>query len=72
MDVLGSRYRKGSTIITSQIDNLGWLKLFEDRAIGEAIVDRLVNPSQKIVLNGGSYRERIQLSKKPKKLDGNR
>lgn len=69
MDVLGTRYRKGSTIITSQIDNLGWLRLFEDQAIAEAIVDRLVNPSQKIVLNGGSYRERIQLAKKSKKLD---
>ncbi len=66
MDILDGRYRKGTTIITSQIDNLGWSKLFEDPAIGEAIVDRLVNPSQKILLKGGSYRERIQNERRVK------
>lgn len=68
MDILDGRYRTGTTIITSQIDNLGWLKLFEDAAIGEAVVDRLVNPSQKIILNGGSYRERLQQTKRTKNL----
>lgn len=68
MDILDSRYRKGTTIVTSQVDNLGWSKLYEDPAIGEAIVDRLVNPSQKILLKGGSYRERIQNERKTKNL----
>lgn len=60
MDILDGRYRKGTVIVTSQIDNLGWHKLFEDPVIGEAIVDRIVNPSQKIILKGGSYRERLK------------
>lgn len=59
MDILEERYRKLSVIITSQVDPRGWLKLFEDPVIAEAIVDRLVNPSQKIILKGGSYREKI-------------
>lgn len=63
MDILDGRYRKGSVIVTSQIDNLGWQKLFDDPVIGEAIVDRLVNPSQKIILKGGSYRERLKSRK---------
>ena len=59
MDILEERYRKLSVIVTSQVDPRGWLKLFEDPVIAEAIVDRLVNPSQKIILKGGSYREKI-------------
>lgn len=68
MDILDSRYRKGSVIITSQIDTMGWNKLFEDPVIGEAIVDRLINPSQKITLKGGSYRERLKTAANGKSL----
>lgn len=60
LDLLEERYHKGSQIVTSQVDSKGWLKLFEDPVIAEAIVDRLLHPSQKIILKGGSYRERHQ------------
>jgi DNA replication protein DnaC len=60
VDVLEDRYRNGVVIVTSQVDDKGWKKLFEDPVISEAIVDRLLHPSQKIVLKGGSYRERLQ------------
>jgi DNA replication protein DnaC len=59
VDLLEDRYRHGIVIVTSQVDSRGWLKLFEDPVIGEAIVDRLIHPSQRIVLKGGSYRERL-------------
>jgi DNA replication protein DnaC len=59
VDLLEERYRRGSLIVTSQVDPRGWLKLFEDPVIGEAIVDRIIHPSQKLVLKGGSYRERL-------------
>jgi len=40
------------------------LKLFENPVIAEAIVDRLVNPCQKITLKGErSYREKIKEKK---------
>jgi len=68
MDVLDGRYRQGSVIVTSQVDPMGWTKLFEDPVIGEAIVDRLKNPSQKIVLKGGSYRERLKAKEGGKSL----
>lgn len=65
MDILEERYQKGVVLLTSQINPEGWLKLFEDPVIAEAIVDRLVHPSQKLVLKGGgSYREKLQKSKK--------
>ena len=60
VDILEERHRKGSVIVTSQVDPKGWMKLFEDPVIGEAIVDRLINPSQKIQLLGGTYREKLQ------------
>ena len=60
MDILEERYQKGIVILTSQINPEGWLKLFEDPVIAEAIVDRIVHPSQKIILKGGvSYREKL-------------
>ena len=59
VDLLEERSRKGPVIVTSQVDPKGWGKLFEDPVIAEAIVDRLINPSQKITLKGGSYRERL-------------
>lgn len=61
MDLLEERYQKGIVILTSQVNPEGWIKLFEDPVIAEAIVDRLVHPSQKLILKGGgSYRERLQ------------
>lgn len=65
MDILEERYQKGVVILTSQINPEGWLKLFEDPVIAEAIVDRLVHPSQKLILKGGgSYREKLKPNQK--------
>lgn len=60
VDILEDRHRKGSVIVTSQVEPKGWLKLFEDPVIAEAIVDRLLNPSQKIHLQGPNFREKLQ------------
>lgn len=60
VDLLEDRHRKGSVIVTSQVDPRGWMKLFEDPVIAEAIVNRLEFPSLRINLKGGSYREKLQ------------
>lgn len=72
MDILEERYHKAPLIVTSQVEPQGWLKLFEDPVIGEAIVDRLIHPSQKITLKGDkSYREKLTENKaRLKKDDG--
>lgn len=59
VDILEERYQKGSVVITSQVNPEGWLKLFEDPVIAEAIVDRLKSPSQELRLKGPSYRDRL-------------
>jgi len=63
VELLEGRVKKGPVIITSQVDPKGWHKLFEDSVIAEAIVDRMINPSQRLQLKGGSYRERLNLPK---------
>lgn len=60
VDILEDRHRKGSVVVTSQVDPKGWTKLFEDPVIAEAIVSRLEHPSQKLVITGGNYREKLQ------------
>jgi len=62
VDLLEDRHRKGSVIVTSQVDPRGWQKLFEDPVIAEAIVNRLEHPSQRLNLKGGSYRDKLQSS----------
>jgi DNA replication protein DnaC len=60
VDILEDRHQKGSVIVTSQVDPKGWMKLFEDPVIAEAIVSRLEHPCQRIILKGGNYREKLQ------------
>ena len=71
IDIIEERYQKAPLIVTSQVEPQGWLKLFEDTVIAEAIVDRLIHPSQKITLKGEcSYREKIKEKKGLKKNGG--
>ena len=61
VDLLEDRHKKGSVVVTSQADPKGWPKLFEDQLIAEAITSRLEHPSQKLILKGGNYREKLQM-----------
>jgi len=71
VDILEERYQNGPVIVTSQVEPQGWLKLFEDPVIAEAIVDRLIHPCEKITLNGErSYREKIKENKIGLKKEG--
>jgi len=71
VDILEERYQNGPVIVTSQVEPQGWLKLFEDPVIAEAIVDRLIHLCEKITLNGErSYREKIKENKIGLKTEG--
>jgi DNA replication protein DnaC len=59
IDILEDRSKKGPIIVTSQVSPEGWGRLFEDPVIGEGILDRMIHPSQKVILKGGSYREKL-------------
>ena len=59
VDLIEDRYRKGVHIISSQVDMMGWKTLFEDPVVADALVDRLKNPSETVILTGGSYRAKL-------------
>lgn len=54
-----SRHRVSSFIITSNRAVEEWLSLFEDPILGNSALDRLANASYQIVIEGQSYRERL-------------
>ena len=58
LDLVEERYGKGVTIITSQVAPIGWIKLFEDPVVAEALVDRLCNPACIIEMDGDTYRKK--------------
>lgn len=58
MDLFEDRYDKASTIVTSQIPISGWHEIIGEGTIADAILDRLVNSSHRINLQGESLRKR--------------
>ena len=67
IDVLEEHQKRGVLMITSQVEPTGWRLLFDDPVISEAIVDRMTNPAQTVILKGGSYRSKTG-SENPEKL----
>lgn len=57
-EIIDDRYRKYSTIISSQIPVKLWPKVFEDKTLADAIIDRLVHNAYKIELNSGKSSRR--------------
>ena len=64
-DFIEERYQKRVHIISSQCEMIGWKSLFEDPVIGDALIDRLANPCERIELTGGSYRKHLGKSTAP-------
>lgn len=56
--LINMRYKKHSTIITSNVMLGQWDTIFDGRMIGAAILDRLVEKSHIISMNGRSYRSK--------------
>jgi DNA replication protein DnaC len=58
-ELIISRHRRSSFVITSNRAVDEWLGLFDDPILGNSALDRLANASYQIVLEGSSYRERL-------------
>lgn len=59
LDLIEDRYNQTSTIIASQIPVSGWYELIGEGTIADAILDRIVNSSHRINLDGKSMRKKI-------------
>jgi len=57
MDIVDDRYNKKSTIIASQIPVSAWYDIIGEGTIADAILDRIVNSSNRINLVGESLRK---------------
>ncbi len=55
-EVIGKRYEKKSTIITSNRNLSEWDKIFLDKTLTTALLDRLLHHCQTIEIKGESYR----------------
>lgn len=56
--VISARHQKKSTVITTNLPFSEWGNVFDSTAVATAIVDRLVNQSEIIILEGASYRKK--------------
>ena len=59
MDIIDERHGKSSTIIASQIPVSSWYDIIGESTIADAILDRIVNSSHRIKLEGESLRKTI-------------
>jgi len=59
MDIIDDRYNKSSTIIASQISVSAWYDIIGEGTIADAILDRIVNSSHRIKLEGESLRKGV-------------
>lgn len=58
-ELIISRHRRASFVVTSNRGVDEWLGLFDDPILGNSALDRLANASYQIVVEGSSYRERL-------------
>jgi DNA replication protein DnaC len=65
LEILDDRYDRRSTLITSQIPIDQWHAYLGDRTVADAILDRLVHNSYRIVLKGESMRRHKTAAGKP-------
>jgi DNA replication protein DnaC len=57
LEIIEDRHGKSSTIVASQLPLNSWYEVFSDGSIADAVLDRLVHSSFKIMLRGESLRK---------------
>jgi DNA replication protein DnaC len=62
MDIVEHKYDQSSLIITSQIPVTNWHQLIGEGTIADAILDRIIHSSHRIVLEGESMRKNTKLT----------
>jgi DNA replication protein DnaC len=61
-ELIESRDKKGSMIITSQYPIKAWFDAFQDPTVADATLDRIVHQTHEIVLKGESIRKAIGMN----------
>jgi DNA replication protein DnaC len=58
LEIIEDRHGKRSTIITSQLPIKQWYEVIGEKTVADAILDRILNNSQRIELKGESLRKK--------------
>ena len=69
-EIIISRHRRASFVVTSNRGVDEWLGLFDDAILGNSALDRLANASYQIVVEGSSYRERLSPHRRATRSEG--
>lgn len=69
-DLIGERYERAATIVTSNLDFPEWGDAFPNRLLGAATLDRLRHAAYRVILDGESYRAPRPLPETPKRTLG--
>jgi DNA replication protein DnaC len=59
LEIIEDRHGKRSTIITSQLPIKQWYEVIGEKTVADAILDRILNNSQRIELKGESLRKKL-------------
>lgn len=65
LEILDDRYDRRSTIVTSQLPVDQWHTSLNDPTLADAILDRLIHNSYRLVLKGESMRKQKSVNAKP-------
>ena len=65
LKILDDRYDRRSTLITSQLPIDQWHAYLGDRTLADAILDRVVHNSYRLILKGESMRRHKTVANKP-------
>jgi DNA replication protein DnaC len=65
LEILDDRYKKKSTIITSQLEVKLWHKAIGDATLADAILDRVVHNSYRFALEGPTMRKEEVINNNP-------
>jgi len=58
LEIINARHKRASTIFCSQFAPEGWYDKINDPAVADAICDRIVHDSYKIIIHGDGMRKR--------------
>jgi DNA replication protein DnaC len=61
-ELIVERHRRSSTILTSNRSVEEWIPLFDDPVLAQSALDRLAHNAYHVVIEGDSYRKRLQPS----------
>ncbi|MBN8687465.1 MAG: ATP-binding protein [Chitinophagales bacterium] len=63
MEIFEDRHGKRSTLITSQLPVKQWYEVIGETTVADAILDRILNNTQRIELKGESHRRKLEKKK---------